>query len=227
MRNREQRSGEPAGPRPTIHRRITLVIQLILLLGLVLSLLQGNWLNSAVILGISLLTLLPVVTKRRFNVFIPPEFELIAILFIFLSLFLGEVHGYYFRFQWWDKVLHLGSGFLLGILGFLLVFVLNEDGDVDLHLSPRFVAVFAFAFAVALGAIWEIFEFSMDSLFGLNMQKSGLVDTMWDLIVDTVGAIAISTFGYLYMRVGTDSFLERWIDGFIRDNPGMFKRSGR
>lgn len=225
MKSRDQVSGETTGVRPTIHRRITLVIQSVMLLGLILSLLQGNWLNSVVILGISLLTLLPVVTKKRFNVFIPPEFELVAILFVFLSLFLGEVHGYYLRFPWWDKVLHLGSGFLLGILGFLLVFVLNEDEKVDLHLSPRFVAVFAFAFAVALGAVWEIFEFSMDSFFGLNMQKSGLVDTMWDLIVDTVGAISISAFGFFFMSVDTDSFLERWIDGFIRANPGLFRRT--
>lgn len=210
--------------RLPIHRRITLAIQFVLLVGLTLSLLQGNWLNSVLVLGISLLTLLPVVTKKRFNVFIPPEFELAAILFIFLSLFLGEVHGYYARFPWWDKVLHLGSGFLLGILGFLLVFILNEDEEVDLYLSPRFVAIFAFAFAVALGAVWEVFEFSMDSFFGLNMQKSGLVDTMWDLIVDTIGAISISIFGYLYMRAGTDSFLERWIEGFIRANPRLFKR---
>lgn len=216
---------EPKRLPPSIHRRITLVIQLILLVGLVLSVLQGNWLNSVLILGISLLTLLPHVTKKRFNVLIPPEFELAAILFIFLTLFLGEVHGYYLRYPWWDKVLHLGSGFLLGILGFLLVFVLNEDENVDLHLSPRFVAAFAFAFALALGAVWEIFEFSMDSLFGLNMQKSGLVDTMWDLIVDTAGAMSISVFGYLFMRAGADSFLERWIDGFIRANPRLFRRT--
>ena len=226
MKSGDAPSSGASPARLTMHRRITLVIQAVLLVGLVLSLLQGNWLNSVVILGISLLTLLPVVTKKRFNVFIPPEFELVAILFIFLTLFLGEVHGYYLRFPWWDKALHLGSGFLLGILGFLLVFVLNEDEDVDLHLSPVFVAAFAFAFAVALGAVWEIFEFTMDSIFGLNMQKSGLVDTMWDLIVDTVGAISISAFGYLFMRSDTGSFLERWIDGFIRANPGLFKKSG-
>jgi hypothetical protein len=44
-------------------------------------------------------------------------------------------------------------------------------------------------FAVAVGAVWEIFDFSMDEPFGTDMQKamfgdpSGLTDTMWDLIV--------------------------------------------
>jgi hypothetical protein len=208
-----------------IHRRLTLGIQAVLFLGLVLSVIQGSWLNSVVVLGIILLTLLPLATKRRFDVFIPPEFELVAVLFVFLTLFLGEVHGYYLRFPWWDKVLLTGSGVLLGILGFLLVYVLNEDEDVDLHLDPRFVAVFALAFSVALGAVWEILEFSLDSMFGLNMQKSGLVDTMWDLIVDTIGALSISVFGYFFLKSETDSFLERWIEGFVRANPGLFKRT--
>jgi hypothetical protein len=40
----------------------------------------------------------------------------------------------------------------------------------------------------------------MDSLFGINMQKSGLPDTMWDLIVDALGALLVSIVGYFYLR---------------------------
>jgi hypothetical protein len=57
----------------------------------------------------------------------------------------------------------------------------------------------------------------------MNMQKTGLVDTMWDLIVDTVGAAVIAVLGYGYLTTaGNASFLEQWIDGFIATNPGMF-----
>lgn len=56
------------------------------------------------------------------------------------------------------------------------------------------------------------------------MQKSGLVDTMWDLIVDVIGAglIAIVGWGYIKSRE-TDSFLERWIREFIHKNPHLFE----
>lgn len=43
----------------------------------------------------------------------------------------------------------------------------------------------------------------MDGLLGMNMQKpflgdpSGLADTMWDLIVDALSAMAIALSGYL------------------------------
>ncbi|MDX1656756.1 MAG: hypothetical protein R3310_16220, partial [Candidatus Competibacteraceae bacterium] len=171
------------------------------------------------------ITFLPLVLGRRFEINIPPEFELLAVVFVYASLFLGEVHGYYVRFWWWDVLLHSGSGLLLGIIGFLLVYVLNEQKEVQLHMRPSFVALFAFMFAMGLGALWEIFEFAMDQLFGLNMQKSGLVDTMWDLIVDMIGSLIIALLGWGFLRTReVDSFLERWIETFIEDNPRLFRR---
>lgn len=207
----------------SIHKRITLVLQTVLLVGAVLSAFQGLWTTAIAVVGIMLVTLAPVVLGRRFRVFIPPEFEVLAIVFVFASLFLGEIRDYYTRFWWWDAVLHTASGFLLGILGFLLVHVLNEKEEIEIHMKPAFVALFAFMFAVGIGAIWEIFEFGMDQLFGLNMQKSGLVDTMWDLIVDSIGGGVIAVLGYGYlMTAGNASFLEGWIDGFIESNPRLF-----
>ena len=121
-------------------------------------------------------------------------------------------------------MLHSGSAFLLGILGFLLVYILNEKEEIGLDLKPGFVALFAFMFAVGMGTIWEIFEYFIDQVFGLNMQKSGLQDTMWDLIVDVIGAAIISFLGWGYIQTReTDSFLERWIEDFINKNPHFFQ----
>lgn len=207
----------------SLHRSLTLFLQVALLVGVVLAIFQGRWLAGIATTGIIIVTFLPLILGRRFAVRIPPEFEVLAVVFIYASLFLGEVRGYYVRFWWWDAILHLGSGFLLGILGFLLVYVLNEKDDVDVHMRPRFVALFAFMFAVGMGALWEIFEFGMDQLFGLNMQKSGLLDTMWDLIIDTGGALIISLLGWSYLhKAGSDSFLERWISAFVVSNPRLF-----
>lgn len=208
---------------PNIHRTLTLFLQATLLAGALLFGLQGRWSAAAVTVAIIIVTLLPLVLGRRFDVRIPPEFEFLAVVFVYASLFLGEVHGYYLRYWWWDAVLHTGSGFLLGVLGFLLVYILNESPNADVHMRPRFVALFAFMFAVGMGALWEIFEFAMDQLFGMNMQKSGIVDTMWDLIVDSIGAAVIALIGWAYLRAaGSNSFLERWIERFIQANPRLF-----
>ena len=97
-------------------------------------------------------------------------------------------------------MLHTLSGVIIGAIGFSLVYIFNTEENVAIKLSPLFVAIFSFCFATSMGALWEIYEFFMDSIFGLNMQKSGLVDTMWDLIVDALGALVMSVLGYLYLK---------------------------
>ena len=177
--------------------------------------------------GILVLTFTPAIIRRNYKVFLPVEFDFITILFVFLAVFLGEIESYYYRFWWWDTVLHTSSGFLIGIAGFLLLYLLNSERKIHQRMSPLFISLFAFAFALALGTLWEIFEFSMDQFFQLNMQKGGLVDTMWDLIVDTLGAVVISVLGYFYLKKGNFLIFDRMIHRFIDGNPRLFQREKR
>lgn len=212
-----------------IHRGVLFVLQAIMAVQLVLVLHEGLWLNAFLVITIMALTLSPALLGRKLNVHIPPEFQVLAVIFVFAALFLGEVQSYYERIWWWDIALHTSSGLLFGILGFLLVYLLNENEHVDIYMRPRFVAFFAFLFAVSVGTFWEIFEFAMDQMVGTNMQKpmlgdpSGLTDTMWDMIVNALGASAISGFGWWYMDQREHSFIELWIRKFIERNPRLFR----
>ena len=212
-----------------VHLVILVVLQLIMAMELVLLFIDRQWTNAFLVVAIMAITLLPGTIGRRFRVDIPPEFQLLAVLFVFAALFLGEIRSYYLRIWWWDIALHTSSGLLTGLLGFLLVYVLNESERIDIHMRPRFVTMFAFMFAVAVGGLWEIFEFSMDQLVGTDMQKamfsdpSGLTDTMWDMIVNALGALLISGLGWWYMRQAEHSFIEAWIRKFIQRNPRLFR----
>ncbi len=205
------------------------ILQVVMAVGFVLAVYERQWLTAVVTVAIILVMFLPTALARRIRLEIPAEYEMLAVGFVFASIFLGEVRGYYHRFWWWDIALHTLSGLLLGVLGFLLVYVLNASDRIDLQMRPRFVALFAFLFAVAVGAIWEIFEFAMDQLFSMNMQKamfddpSGLTDTMWDLIVDTIGAVFISLLGWWHMHRRRSSFIDAWIRKFVARNPHMFR----
>src|SRR5690606_10860690 len=141
-----------------VHRGLTVVLLGLLSVGVVLSLLQGNWLTAAATAGVLAVALMPFFLGRRFDIRVPAEFESLAVVFVYASLFLGELRGYYIRYWWWDSLLHTCSGFLLGILGFLLVHVLNEKRRIDNHMNPGFVALFAFSFALAAGTLWEILD---------------------------------------------------------------------
>lgn len=96
------------------HHRFTLVLQVILPAGAGAAVWEQQWLNALITAGIIAIILLPRFLKKKLLVFIPPEFELLAIAFVFASLFLGEVRGYSVRFRWRDIALHAASGFLLG-----------------------------------------------------------------------------------------------------------------
>ena len=229
---RDARSMAPELPDTAarVHRWIVLFIVSIMLVDSLILLGTEQWLSGFLALTIGTVITLATIVGGRLWVRIPSELQIFALVFVFAALFLGEARSFYERFWWWDIVLHASSGLLLGIFGFLLVYVLNESERIDLAMRPRFVALFAFTFAFGVGALWEIFEFAMDQVFGTTMQKpmfgdpSGLTDTMWDLIVDATSAAAISAFGWAYMHRRERSFIDVWIRKFIDHNPQLFTR---
>lgn len=212
------------GKTDKIQLIISYILQLILLGTIGYSLYNQQWLNAFAVFGILFLTFLPKMLRHNFKVYLPIEFDFIAIVFIFAAIFLGEIHSYYTKFWWWDIILHSSSGFLLGLAGFLAVYILNEEKRIQLQMKPAFVALFAFAFAVMLGAVWEIFEFSMDTILGVQMQKSGLMDTMGDLIVDTLGALVIAVLGFFYIRTDKSLIFNQMVHRFVEKNPQLFKK---
>lgn len=166
--------------------------------------------------------LLPGILKKRINLEIPSTMLLLYAIFLYCAIFLGEVRSFYYNVPHWDTILHTFSGAMLGALGFSFITLLNRTDKVPVNLSPAFVAVFALCFALALGVVWEIYEFAADCLMGTNMQKFGteagelflgqaaLMDTMKDLIVDTLGAVAISVVGYLSLK-----YKKGWIEKLL------------
>ena len=213
-----------------IHRILVILLTLILSIELVVVVYEQQWMTAFLILGIIAVTLAPLYLGRQYRIHIPSEFHILAIIFVFASLFLGEIYRYYDRFWWWDMALHASSGLLMGIFGFLLVYLLTENERAEIDMTPKFVALFAFFFSVAVGGLWEIFEFTMDRLAGTNMQKamagdpSGLTDTMWDMIINAAGAAIISGLGWYYMVMKRQSFIQAWIRKFVHRNPRLFRR---
>ena len=85
-----------------------------------------------------------------------------------------------------------------------------------IHVAPGWIATITFALAVSLGTIWEIFEFAMDWFLGINMQKSGLVDTMTDLMINAAGALLAAIFGYLYVNHGDSRYARKLISAYAK-----------
>jgi hypothetical protein len=156
--------------------------------------------------------MVPSIIEKKFSVDIPDGMEVAYFVFLYMAIYLGEVRDFYYLIPFWDVILHAFSGFMLGALGFSLVSYLNKSEHIPMSLSPFFVALFAFCFALAVGTLWEIYEYTFDGLLSLNMQKCALEDgtqlvgrravsdTMGDLIVDALSGFIVSAVGYFTLK---------------------------
>ena len=84
-----------------------------------------------------------------------------------------------------DTALHALSATVLSVLGMGLAFTVTGGGKPAV--SWWVLGVLAFGFAMMVGAMWEILEFTLDQVFGTVTQENAL-DTMTDIVANAVGA---------------------------------------
>jgi hypothetical protein len=207
-----------------------------------------------------LLFSVPSLLEHKLKIDLPDTLEIIILLFIYAAEILGEIRAYYVTFPYWDTMLHTMNGFLCAAIGFSLIDIMNRNERFAFSMSPLYLCIVAFCFSMTVGVVWEFFEFSMDQLFLLDMQKDsvvqsigsvllaanggnrpvvlknitdvivvqadgtqtalgiggyldiGLLDTMADLFVNFIGALAFSVIGFFYLRSrGKGNFVRRFI----------------
>jgi hypothetical protein len=158
----------------------------------------------------------PWLLESRFKLNIPNYLEIIILFFLFGAIVLGNIHSLLVTVKGYDKFLHIVSGTLISIIGYEIIHSYNLSKSLDVRLSPGLLSIFAFCFSITLLVLWEFYEFSIDTIaFNLNNdtlrnmqryqwinesliypQPYGLMDTMLDLIVGSIGALIVSLIGW-------------------------------
>ena len=128
--------------------------------------------------------MLPFFIQQNFGIELPSTLEIIILLFIFAAEILGELKCYFITFHHWDTMLHTTTGFLCAATGFALIDILNRNSRIKFQLSPIYVALVAFCFSMTVGVLWEFFEFGMDRLFQMDMQKDTVVNSITSVMLD-------------------------------------------
>lgn len=163
---------------------VYVVLRLIVVAELVLSILRGEYESAFICLLVLILFILPFFIQQNFGIQLPTTLEIIILLFIFAAEILGELEGYFITYPDWDTMLHTTTGFLCAATGFALIDILNRNSRIKFHLSPIYVALAAFCFSMTVGVLWEFFEFGMDRLFHLDMQKDTVVQSITSVMLD-------------------------------------------
>lgn len=192
---------------------VAALIQFAIIVIVFTSLIDRQWITAFSGSVVLILSFAPSFIERQLQVRLPVELSIFTYAFLFASFVLGEVRDFYERLWWWDIALHASSAFVIGLIGFLSVYVFYMTNRI--RIAPIYIAAISFGMAITVGTLWEILEFLLDLSLGLNMQKSGLVDTMTDLIVNACSAFTAAAIGYYYVRHGDELLGRRLIRSIV------------
>ena len=222
--------------------KVYIILRLLIILCMIRQIILGNLANIILCLITLILFMLPSILCRKFKIDFPDTLEIIIYIFIFCSEVLGEIDKLYIHIDHFDTIMHTINGILMSGIALSLINILNNEESINFSLKPIYATFFAFCFSMTTGVVWEVFEFSIDTLMNKDMQKDtiiseissvkfddkeskakrveiktlevnnidymakyggyidiGLIDTMKDLIVNLIGALIYSTFGFIYL----------------------------
>ena len=205
--------------KETIHKQpavfaVYVALRLIVLAELVMSIIRGEYESTFICLLVLALFILPFFIQQNFGIQLPSVLEIIILLFIFAAEILGELECYFITYPNWDSMLHTTTGFLCAATGFALIDILNRNSRIKFQLSPVYVALAAFCFSMTVGVLWEFFEFGMDRVFHLDMQKDTVVQSITSVMLDPTNSNTPITIDGIHSVAvnGTDLGFDGYLD---------------
>jgi hypothetical protein len=200
-------------PRPSTRnqRRITRAMQVVLLALVGYGIVAGQP-KSITNGGVGLLvTFLPAVVQRNYNIALDPWLALWITTAVFLHT-LGSA-GLYGQIDWWDHLTHAMSASLIAAFGYTTARTIDLHSD-EVHIPGRVFFVYIFVVVLSFGVIWELFEFALDIVAtetGVTMPlaQHGLDDTVRDTMFNSLGALLVAAFGQAHLTDVAESLRER------------------
>ncbi len=120
----------------------------------------------------------------------PVSLNVLVAAQVVLASFLGSGMGFYQSVPWWDLLMHGTFGVLAAAI---LHTLLRRDGN---GLGRTLLWMTVFLSVMGLAALWEVFEYGADLIFGGDAQRvlaalqagiSPVRDTMTDILITAVG----------------------------------------
>jgi hypothetical protein len=171
------------------------VLRILLLLSAIVAVASGEFGAGGLLAALGVLTLVARLVE------LPRLYDLAFTLGIVLQGF-GEVLGAYDRWAWFDTAVHVALPFLVApvvYIGLARLEVVPDPHDRTGAARDAGLVVVTFALGLAVGALWEIAEWTADAALGTRLQESN-TDTIRDLGADSVGALLGAALLALWTR---------------------------
>lgn len=133
--------------------------------------------------------------KKVFKINLNIYSRILLSLLIFLAQCLGTTLNFYDLYDNWDLIVHFIFGIVMFIVGYDIFSNLDKR-YCDIKLNKKIKIIFSILFALSVGSIWEMYEYSVDGILNLDTQRTGeligrmaIKDTMTDLFSSTIGTL--------------------------------------
>jgi uncharacterized membrane protein YjdF len=126
----------------------------------------------------------------------PLSVQISFLTFVLLASSLGSVLEFYAVFNYFDKFVHYLSGIVLAFAGFYIAKILLNKREIADN-GDFLKNTIAFLFSCSCAAFWEIYEFTVDNLLGMESQGNNQ-NTMGDIVAGVLGAV---TYLALYIVI--------------------------
>ncbi|MBR1975043.1 MAG: hypothetical protein IKA20_04260 [Clostridia bacterium] len=143
------------------------------LFSIVFSAVQSEWTKMIMAIASIFFVFVPEIVQRLFRFRIQTPLYFLVLLYTICPL-LGFNYGFYYKFGWWDDLLHGFAGLVFAMFGAYLPKIINKKAPCSVLLC----ALFGFVFSMAVSAVWEFIEFGIDTFFGMDMQKDTWLATI-------------------------------------------------
>lgn len=195
---------------------VIIIISLIINTIFMILTLFGNYnSNLFVCLSLYLILFIPNIANKIFKINISESMKFVFLTFIFIAQLLGSIVHFYNLISWFDSFTHFVSGVLSGLFSLQLLVLFDKYNSKH----KIFNILFSVAFTLMVACFWEMFEFGSDIIFGYDAQnvlKTGVVDTMKDMICAFFGCLLFLTC-YIYDILFSKNNLRKIIYNIKRD----------
>lgn len=197
-----------------VQTSLSTLIKLILIFSIINAVYFHLWHILFANIFLLFLMFLPYLMKKSVQIFLPREFELIVLIFVVLSFFMGEIRGF---------IIQAFFGLAVGLIGFALMLILYSNSKMKTNYP--LIILFAFSFSMAFGAGLELIKYHMKSLMGYEFGILDYTYTMQGLSWVAVGAFISSIMGYIYMKerkIVRLKVVKKLVKKFKKTNPNFF-----
>jgi uncharacterized membrane protein YjdF len=171
------------------------LLRIIIIILIILKIVNLDFSNIGMLILTFVLSFYNVFLKKIFKINLNFYSRILLTLLIFLAQLLGSSLDFYDLFNSWDLIVHFISGIVMFFVGYDVISNLDKNHK-EIKLNKKIIIIFSMLFALSVGSVWEMYEYSVDGILNLDTQRTGnlvgrmaIEDTMTDLLSSTLGTL--------------------------------------